>query len=313
VSSLSDQVEGRIARANRVSRRSRTIIFAAIDELERHQRWFDRHRAVWAQDVSRQHRLLSRKLVIGAFTRFTVEPILFVPVALARVLRLMVRGKLPTSSPFSLAETAIDPTRHSQLPTRIHGLDGRLCTMEPALARPTPRQIEPRGACPSIPKGVAFRAIASLGSSCGVAILVIGVFALGLTAVGAVRAMLSSRPDEAPGFAVPARSLQAAAAPVASSKVAVKTPRSASASGFTVLAAPSPSQPLQLPPQTIGNMVLITSPLAQIMTEPDKASVAEEPLAAEPRMKPKPKRKVARHGPDQQLPWWQQLPWIRIR
>jgi hypothetical protein len=315
VSSLSDQVEGRVVRANRVSRRSRQIIFAAIADLERHQRWLDRHRAAWAEDITRHHRLLKRKLVIGAFTRFTVEPILFVPVALARLLKLMLKAKFHASPALSFAETAIDTAKHPHQ-VRIPGLDGQLCTMERARAL----QAEPRGERSPIPNGVAFRAIASLKGPSRVSISALGVIAVLLIATGAVRATIASLPAEIPTsitHEVSEPTQQAAVLSAAALKGSVKAQRSAPAPGFAVLGATFASEPLQLPPQTVANMVLITSPLAAAVSEPstehDGASVAKELLAAEPRMKPKPKRKVARHEPEQQLPWWQQFPWIRIR
>ena len=316
VSSLLDQVEAKVARAKRAFRRSRDIIVAARDELESHQRWLDRHRAACAEDVKRHHRLLNRKMAIRAFTRFAVGFILPVPFALAQALRLTLRERPShASSQLSFAETARDYTRHPQLQHRIRGLDGQLCTMKPAVLRATPGRTEMRGECSPIPDGAAFRAVGSFLKG-RVFVSALGVITVFLIAAGAVRATISSLPAEALVPAapeVPGPPQHAAAASVTVPKAPGKAQRSAPVSGFAVLAATSASEPLQLPAQTIANMMLITSPLALATAEPDtKAPVAGESLASEPRVKTKSKRKLARQEPQQQLPWWQQLPWIRV-
>jgi len=324
VSSLLDQVEAKVARAKRAFRRSRNIIVAARDELESHQRWLDRHRAAWAEDVKRHHRLLNRQMAIKAFTRFAVGLILPVPFALVQALRLTLKER-PSHAPsqLSFAETARDYTRHPQLQHRICGLDGQLCTMKPAVLRPTPGRTEMRGECSPIPDGASFRAVASLGSLLKGRVLVsaLGVITVFLIAAGAVRPTISSLPAEAPVPAapkVPGPPQHAAAVSVTVPKAPGKAQRSAPSpapvSGFAVLAATSASEPLLLPAQTIANMMLITSPLALAPMEPETttAPIAGEPLAAKPTVKAKPKRKLARREP-QQLPWWQRLPWIRVR
>lgn len=317
MSSLLDQVEARVARAKRAFRQSRNIIVAARDELENHQRWLDRHRAAWAEEVNRHHRLLNRKMAIRAFTRFAVGLVLSVPFALAQTLRPTVKDRPShASSQLSFAEIALDYTRHPQLQRRIRGLDGQLCTMKPAVLLPAPGRIEMRGECSPIPDGAAFRAVASLGSFVKGRVLVsaLGVITVFFIAAGAVRATISS-PGEVPALAAPEVPPQhAAAVSVTVPKAPGKAQRSAPTSGFAVLAATSASEPLQLPAQSIANMMLITSPLALVTTEPDntKAPVARESLASEPRVKTKSKGQLARQEPQQRLPWWQQLPWIRV-
>jgi hypothetical protein len=320
VSSLLDQVEAKVARATRAFRRSRNIIVAARNELERHQRWLDRHHAAWAEDVNRQHRLINRKKAIRAFTRFAVGLILLVPFALAQALRLTLKDRPShASSRSSFGETAFDDTGRPQFQHRIPGLDGQLCTMKPAVLRPAPGRIEMRGECSPIPDGAALRAAAS-GSflKCSVLVSALGVITVFLIAAGAVRATISELPAEAPMPAapeVPAPSQRAAAVSVTMPKAPGKAHRSVPVSGFAVLAATSASEPLQLPAQTIANMMLITSPLVLAMTEPDttKAPVARESFPSELRVKTKSKRKLARQKPQQQLRWWQQLPWILVR
>jgi len=317
VSSLLDQVEAKVARAKRAFRRSRDIIVAARDELESHQRWLDRHLAAWAEDVNRHHRRLNRKMAIRAFTRFAVGPILLVPFALAQALRLTLKDRPShASSQLSFGQTALDYTRHPQLQHRIPGLDGQLCTMKPAVLRPTPR-LEMRGECSPIPDGAAFRAVGSFLKG-RVFVSALGVITVFLIAAGAVRATISSLPAEAPVPAapkVPGPPQHAAAVSVTVPKAPGKAQRSTPASGFAVLAATSAPEPLLLPAQTIADMMLITSPLALAPMEPETttAPVAGESLAAKPTVKAKPKRKLARREPQQQLPWWQRLPWIRVR
>jgi hypothetical protein len=335
VSSLLDQVEAKVAGAKRAFRRSRNIIAAARDDLESHQRWLERHRAAWAQDVKRDQRLLNRKLTIWAFKRFSLSLILVVPFvcialfrrisALARAFRLTLKERPShASSQLSFAETARDNTRQPQLQHRIRGLDGQLCTMQPAVLRPTAGRIEMRGDCSPILVGAAFRAVASLGSFSKGTVLVstLGVITVFLIAAGAVRATISSLPAEAPVLAapkMPGPPQRAAAVSVTVPKAPGKAQRSAPSpvpiSGFAVLAATSASEPLLLPAQTIADMMLITSPLALVPMEPETttAPVAGESLAVKPKVKAKLKRKLARQEPQQQLPWWRQLPWIRVR
>ena len=104
---LSDQVEAKIARANRAFRLSSRIIAATQQELESHGEWLDRHRTSWAEEVKRHRRLLNRKLALGAVTRFVVGLVFAAPFALARAVerRLEPRASpaplLPRPSPHS--------------------------------------------------------------------------------------------------------------------------------------------------------------------------------------------------------------------
>jgi hypothetical protein len=165
------------------------------------------------------------------------------------------------------------------------------------------------------------------------------VFALGfitifLVAAGANRVTRSSPPAKAPMLAVPK---VPDPRPAASASVTVpKTPGRAkgptSVAGFAVHATASAFDPLLLPPQTVVDMMLVTSPLALPPMRPETATapVAEEPLATRPAekaktatapiskrplparlaVKAKPKRKLAGSEP-RQLPWWQRWSWIQ--
>jgi len=322
LSNLLDQVEAKVVRAKRAFRRSTYIIAAARDELERHQRWLDRHRAAWAEDMKRYHRLLDRKISLRPFTRFAVSLILSMPSGLAQALRLKKRPP-HASSQLSLSETTSDHARHSQLQHRIRGLDGQLSTVRPAVLRPIPEQIATRGECTLIADGGAFRAVASHGrflKSKGL-VSALGVITVFLIAAGAIRATISSPLADAQVSVAPkvpdppqhaaALSVTMTTVPEESRKSA---PSRAPASGFAVLAATSASEPLLLPAQSIANMMLITSPLALAPKEPEgrTAPVTGETLVAKPTVKAKPKRKMARREP-QPLPWWQRWSWIRVR
>lgn len=233
---------------------------------------------------------------------------LVVPLALAQALRRMLRC---TPSQLSFPEAALDSTEHPQLQHRIHGLDGQLCTMEPAVLRRASGRIEMRGECSPTPDSAAFRAAASGNLLKGtVLVSALGVITVLLIAAGAVRATISERPAEAP---VPAAPKVPAAVSLTVPKAPSKPQRSAPVSGFAILAAKSAFEPLRLPPQTIANMMSITIPLALASTEPDKAPVAGDSLASGPRAKTKSKRRLVRQKPQQQLPWWQSFPWIRVR
>jgi hypothetical protein len=61
-----------VARAKRAIRRSAQIILAARDDLESHQRWLNRHRAVWTEQVTSFRRCLKTTRAIRALTRSAV-------------------------------------------------------------------------------------------------------------------------------------------------------------------------------------------------------------------------------------------------
>ena len=120
--------------------------------------------------------------------------------------------------------------------------------------------------------------------------------------------------------------------PKTAPKIPETTP-SASSPGFRILRATS-AEPLSLPAMTVGEMMLISNPLDLAPTEPNATTTApnaEEPLTATPKvkvekdvsrtskLKPKPKRKLARQEPQQQQqqqqehPWWSRFPWLGAR
>ena len=143
MSRLSDQVEAKIARANRAFRLSSRIIGAAREELEIHGAWLDRHRATWAEEVKRHHRLLKRKLAMRALMRFVVGLVFAAPFALARALEARLKDIPTPASPQSRPAEAtpeFDAVRRAsasyQPAGRATGRGGRGC----AARRPGPRR-----------------------------------------------------------------------------------------------------------------------------------------------------------------------------
>jgi len=319
VSRLSDQVEVKIARANRAFRVSSRIIAAARDELERHGAWLDRHRATWAEEVKRHRRLLNRKLALRALMRFTVGLVFAAPFALARAIEARLKGSPAQASPqLRPAEREPQFTRAAALQLRIGRLDERLATKGYASSR-TPQQCKMPRECQPRPEGAAPHAQTAPARfpAGGLPVSPLGIVLLVLIASGAVGAMLSGAPDEVPALAAAKASAQkprSAGASLTVAKVAKKVEAPAPLSGFATHAAAPSSEAVRLPPQTVADMMSITHPLALDPTSTETAAtpVAEQPPAPKPAAKAKRKRTLAAREP-QPLPWWQEWSWIRLR
>lgn len=343
MSSLSDQVEVRVARAKRASRK---IIVTARDELQDHQRWLDNHDVAWSEEVKRASRVLKRKQVIWTCKRLALGLLLlpfFVFVALLRrtvwilpFLRDLFAIGSARIGEFAhtlgrflkemLSRASLRITGHHQLQARICRLDGHLWNRKADSAPRESSQTDRTGKnCSPVStrSGGGLRELATLLSLVEGRVLAaaLGTIMVTIVAAGAVRATIPGRPEApvltapaVPGFTRPATAVPAAA-PTAPREVVKPPPSSTSVSGFSVLVGTAVPEPLLLPAQTIANMMLITSPLALAPMEPETTTepIAEETLAAKPAVKAKPKRKLVRREPQQQLPWWQQLPWIRVR
>ena len=342
VSRLSDQVEAKIARANRAFKLSSRIIAAARDDLNGHGEWLDRHRLTWAAEVKRHRRLLHRKLTMRTLMRSVVGLLFAAPFAFARALERKGNG---VASRVSRGPRRDEPATESpQAPRQrtIRGLDGPLCTMEPVSSRPAPREIERRQGPSPLETTAAAPALAGQKREPGAKrpFSALGLIALCLIGAGAVRATLSSPTGEAPALAAkevrplpPSKTARHPSPPgLAASLTVPKTPRPpklpAAISGSAVLATPSHYEPLQMPPRTVADIAVISrpqpvaSPEAEpepelvekpvASQEPEPAPVATRPVAATPAVKTQPKRKLARRQPEP-LPWWQQWSWIRLR
>jgi hypothetical protein len=225
----------------------------------------------------------------------------------------------------SVAATACGwvDTRHHHLQERICGLDGSLWNAK-ADAQPRVVVVAKRvGETREVPvrsrNSGALRAIARLPSLVegrGIA-WAVGVLIVTLLAAGAVPATILGLTAEAP---VPATSKVASAALPATASTAphkVTRPvlRTVSVPGFRLVEATLVPEPQPLSAHTTASMMLVTSPVAVAPTEPQatKALVAEESPAVKPKMRAKLKPKLAKQDPQQQLPWWERLPWILVR
>ena len=162
----------------------------------------------------------------------------------------------------------------------------------------------------------------------------LGVIIVTLITAGAVRATIPSMSAavteraalEAPTSTQPAE-MPSTTMPKMAPKILTPT-RPTWFPGFRILRA-TLADPLSLPAMTVGEMMLIANPLDLAPTEPNATTTApdaEEPLTAPPKvkvekdvtrtpkLKPKPKRKLARQEPQQQQqqehPWWSRFPWL---
>jgi hypothetical protein len=338
VAQLSDQVEAKIARANRAFRLSSRIIAATQQELESHGEWLDRHRVSWAEEVKRHHRLLNRKLALGAVTRFVVGLVFAAPFALARAIE---RRLEPRASPDPRPHEAEPPfTREAALDLRIGRLEERLAATPAAAPRASSEHIEkPKTYSPRPASGATLAPGADARPRTDrVSTRAIAALALLIVAAGVLRAIFSSPPaDETarvaqdmiePGPGAPATLT------VVKSKRAEPPP---SHSGFAVIEAAPRTEVSRAPPQTIADMIAMADslPLPSVAAEePPQPAAAERPqpvagerpqsLAAGPvapkptakaktaAAKAKPKRKVAARDPEP-LPWWQEWSWIKVR
>jgi hypothetical protein len=311
VSRLSDQVEAKIARANRAFRVSNRIIAAARNDLESHDAWLDRHRASWAGEVKRHRRLLKRKLAARALLRFVVGLVFALPFVIARSLQAKNKDSL---APAVRQGQSADPplTRHDALQHRIRTLGEQQSAASAGPALAAPRQHARRRKFSLRLDGIRSRVLAVLPNLVKPKrpVPVLGSAALLLIALGAVRGMISTAPADAPGpelretFVLPPKAAKA-------SITVAKAPPPVS--GITLVVNPPPSQTLQLPARTVADMMAITHPLALAPAAKVAATTAaEEPPMPLPTAKPKRKRKAASREPAP-IPWWQQWSWIRLR
>jgi hypothetical protein len=316
VSLLSDQVEAKIARANRAFRLSSRIIAATQQELESHGQWLDQHRATWAEEVKRHRRLLHRKLALRAVTRFAVGLVFAAPFALARAIE---RRLEPRASQEQRPFEAEPPfTRQAAFELRIRRFDERSGAMTADAPSACPEQIEKPQAYSPRSAGRAPLAPAANARSRAdrVPTPAIGALAVLIVSAGVLRAIFSSPPSEEE-----VRVAQEAAEPASPAKATLtvaksarKAERPASHSGFAVVEAAPRTEVLRAPPQTIADMMAMAEPLPSPSAETEAAPprLAEEPVAPKRAAKAKPKRKVAARESNP-VPWWQQWSWIRVR
>jgi hypothetical protein len=311
VSRLSDQVEAKIARANRAFRVSNRVIAAARNDLESHGAWLDHHRTSWAEEVKRHRRLLQRKLAARALLRFVVGLVFALPFAIARSLQAKSKDSLAREA--RQGQSADPPlTRHDALQHRIRALGEQQSSASADPAHASPRQhARPKEFLLRL-NGIRARVLAMLPNLLKrkSPVPALGSAALLLIALGAVREMISTAPADAPGPELRETLVLPPKAGKASITVAKAPPL---VSGITLVANPPPAQTLHLPARTVADMMAIARPLPLAAS----ANVAATPAAEEPPMpmptaKPKSKRKSASRAPEP-IPWWQQWSWIRLR
>jgi hypothetical protein len=324
VAHLSDQVEAKIARANRAFRLSSRIIAATQQELESHGEWLDRHRTSWAEEVKRHHRLLNRKLALGAVTRFVVGIVFAAPFALARAVE---RRLEPRASPAPRPPKAEPPfTRQAALDLRIDRLEERLGATMAGAPRARPEHLEkPKVHLPrSEAGGAPAPAPNARPRTDRVSSPAIAALALLIVAAGMARAIFSSAPAEDTARVAQAMTEPGPHAPA--TLTVVKSKRAeppSSQSGFAVLEASARTEVSRAPPQTIADMIAMSEalPSPSVATESAPPPVIEEPVAPKPAAKAKAataaakaksKRKVAAREPEP-VPWWQEWSWIKVR
>ena len=310
-----EQVDPKVLRVKRASIRSRHVIAAARDDLERHQQWLDRHRTAWAEDVKRYERRLSCKLGIKALKRLALGLLLIGPIVCLALLRLIARI-LPKARILlfrnvawfrALAQHVIslpwprlrpNAARYVDVPRyhdRIPGLDGPLCTGQP----PSPHVMR------------TFRARAVSGEA-GLLQTRLIVASLAAVIVGLVAAATAyDRP--APGAVLPnalAHAGRPAALPPA---VPSETPEDVPVSGFAVLAAAPAVERVSPPGATIAEIISIAHPLTDALEQPNATT---EPLEVtlpdrKPKIRTKAKAKLKPKPQNRQLTVWERLPWLR--
>jgi hypothetical protein len=347
VAHLSDQVEAKIARANRAFRLSSRIIAATQQELESHGQWLDRHRTSWAEEVKRHRRLLNRKLALGAVTRFIVGLVFAAPFALARAVERRIE---PAASPVPRPPRAEPPfMRQAAHDLRIGRLEERLganiadtprarpeptekpkadlprcaAKVPPAPAAPPPARADRVFSPAAAPHARADRVsnpAAAPARTDRVSNAAIAALALFVVAAGVFRAIFTSAPAEETARVAQEMTEPGPGAPA--TLTVVKSKRAEpplSHSGFAVIEGSTPTVGPRTPPQTIADMIA----MSEALDAPDVAAeAASRPLAAEPvarkpatkaaAAKAKPKRKVAARDTEP-ASWWQEWSWIKVR
>jgi hypothetical protein len=330
VSSLIDEVEAKVARARSDFSRSERVISSAREDLESHQRWLDHYRSAWTNELTLALRSLKQRQVSSTCKRLTLGLILvpsFVVFGIFRgaiwtllCARDLLAGGLWRFSNCARLREHICKLGGSFRDKRVADKQGQ------RFSNPIGRSLALRVDA-TVPDLVHSR---PFGWG-------LGVIVVALITASAVRATMPSMSaavteraaPKAPTSTQPAEMLSTTM-PKTAPKILRPTP-STSFSGFRILRATS-AEPLSLPAMTVGEMMLIANPLDPAPTETKATTAgpdAEEPLTATPKvkvekdvtrtpkLKPKPKRKLARQEPQQQQqqehPWWSRFPWLGAR
>jgi hypothetical protein len=310
-----DQLESKILRARRASLRSRQTVAAAYEELDDHHRWLDRHRATWAEAKKRHQRRLNYKLGIWALKRVAWGIFLVGPIVLVALFRLIAqwtprlralflnsvawlnsRARAKRMSSLSHGPVTKHANRSHYCP-RISGLDGPLCTAQPASLNTITRTANTE--TPLLYVRLSVASFVAVG-------------------VGALAATITTFDEQKEPAGLPIaliRSGQEKSFPpsVSSHQPAPERSKPKRILGFAVLAGTPAVERVPYRGMTIADMMSIARPLTVT-----KQSDVTEPLEVTlPARKPKTKIKVrSKRNPVKQKPQltlWDQLPWLRLR
>ena len=329
MASLIDEVEAKVALAQRDFSRSQRVISSAREDLESLQRRLDHYRSAWTNELTLALRSLKQRRVISTCKRLTLGLLLLPSFVVFGIFRGAIWTLLCARD--LLAGRLWRFSNCARLREHICKLGGSFRgkrvaeTQEQRFSNPIGRSLALRVAA-TVPDLVHSRAF---GWGLGVVVVT-------LITAGAVRATMPSMSAAVTERAAPKAptSTLSTTMPKTAPKILRPTPPT-SFSGFRILRATS-AEPLSLPAMTVGEMMLIANPLDLAPTEPNATTTApdaEEPLTATPKvkveehvtktpkLKPKPKRKLARQEPQQQQeqqqqqehPWWSRFPWLGAR
>lgn len=266
-----DQFAAKAIRARWASIRSRRAIATAHDDLESHQRWLDRHCAAWAEDVRLCERRLNSRSRTEAIRRFAVGLFLIGPLACLAFLRRIGRQN-----------------RKKVGQHRIPGLDGPLCTGQPASSNVVSNT--ETGLLP-------VRFVVAL-----VAAIIVGMLV-------AASAYTPHQEPERPlvvEHLAPPSSTQAAA--VKHVERLAPDP----ISGFAVVAAPA-ARPVSLAAATIAEMIALTQSWPYTLDQ-SKATIEAFEVALptrKPSVKIRAKSRTSPAKPEPKLTLREHLPWLR--
>jgi hypothetical protein len=313
-----NQVGAKVLCAKWASIRSRHAIAAAHDDLESHQLWLDRHRATWDEEAKLYESRLNRESRAQGFTRLAFGLLLIGPITFLALLRLTA-GLLPNVrdlfvSSVSWLHALVRLTRkhvrshlswwsstqatrnHNKSPHcgRIAGLDGPLCTGQPASS-----------SSDVVPE-----------SETGLLKVRLVVALFGAVIIGFLAAAQTSDTHEEPVERPPnvlEHSGPTTSLPPAASNQSREVERSApdTISGFAVVPSAPAAQRVSLAEATITEIISLTRPLPNTLEQPDAIIEAEVTI---PIRKPIVKRVKSKPSPTKQkhqLTLWERLPWLR--
>lgn len=297
-----DQIGAKVDRAKWASILSRHAIAAAQDDLEGHQRWLDRHRAAWAEEIKLYERRLKSKSQNEAVKRLALGALLIVPITCLAVLRLTVQV-LPwardllrsvrnlvcvVSSAHARARSLRSAKSHDSLhhTGRIAGLDGLLCTGQPSPANVVTK--------PGTGLLSARLVVGSLGA------IIVG-FLVAASTFGTPR-QATEVPPKGTQLSGPTSPLLKRVDQLAPDPIL----------GFAVVATAPAEQKISHPGMTISEMVSLTRPWPVSTSQTETALETFEVTL--PTRKPKAKVRVkSKRSPTKQtrhVTFWEQLKWL---